>query len=124
MHRRGPGPGSRRSSLEKPSRTRAGGRGERRGVLHCLEEKEKTKSWVNARILQVSIIVRQNLCQNEHLWMRGKNSEISSLSRILDAPAKLFVSENTLISNVVNMIPLATQPSSFIKSINVFDAKN
>ena len=73
---------------------------------------------------QVSIIVRQNLCQKEHLWMRGKNSEISSLSRILDAPTKLFVSENTLISNVVNMIPLATQPSSFIMSINVSDAKN
>ena len=55
VHRRGPGPGSRRSSLEKPSSTRAGGRGERWGVPHCLEEKEKTKSWVNARNFQVSI---------------------------------------------------------------------
>ena len=68
-HRRGPGPGSRRSSLEKPSSTRAGGRGERWGVPHCLEEKEKTKSWVNARNFQVSIIVRKNLCQKKHLWM-------------------------------------------------------
>ena len=63
VHRRGPGPGSRRSSLEKPSSTRAGGRGERWGVPHCLEEKEKTNAWVNARNFQVSIIVRQNLCQ-------------------------------------------------------------
>ena len=35
-------------------------------VLHCLEEKEKTKSWVNVRILQVSTIVRQKFYQEEH----------------------------------------------------------
>ena len=67
VHRRGPGPGSRRSSLEKPSSTRAGGRGERWGVPHCLEEKEKTKSWVNARNFQVSIIVRKNLCPKKSI---------------------------------------------------------
>ena len=69
MHRRGLGLGSRRSPLEQPSSTRAGGRGERWGVPHCLEEKEKNKSWVNARNFQVSIIVRKNLCQKKHLWM-------------------------------------------------------
>ena len=96
----GPGPGSRRSPLEKPSSTRAGGRGERWGVPHCLEEKEKTKSWVNARNFQVSIIVRKNLCKKKASLDVRKKSEISSPSRILDVPTKLFV------------------------SINVFDAKN
>ena len=47
VHRGDPGPGSRCSSLEKPSRTRAGGRGERRGVLHCLEEKQILGEWEN-----------------------------------------------------------------------------
>ena len=97
MNRGDPGPGSRRSSLEKPSRTRAGERGERRGVLHCLEEKEKTKSWVNARILS-SLNHREtkSLSKKASLDVR-KNSEISSFSRTLDVPTKLFVSENTLI---------------------------
>ena len=98
MHRRGPGPGSRRSSLEKPSSTRAGGRGERWGVPHCLEEKEKTKSWVNARNFQVSIHREtKSLSKKKASLDVRKKSEISSPSRILDVPTKLFVSENTLI---------------------------
>ena len=44
VHRVDPGPGSMCSSPEKPSRTRAGGRGGRRGNLALRGEKEKTKS--------------------------------------------------------------------------------
>ena len=32
----------------------------------AFEEKEKTKSWENVRILQISTIVRQNFYQEEH----------------------------------------------------------
>ena len=98
VNRGDPGPGSRRSSLEKPSRTRAGGRGERRGVLHCLEEKEKNKSWVNARILS-SLNHREtkSLSKKKAPLVARKKSVISSPSRILDVPTKLFVSETLIL---------------------------
>ena len=39
-------------------------------------------------------------------------------------PNSLFLKILIYFSNFVKIIPLATQPPSFIRSINVFDAKN
>ena len=47
--------------LEGGARVRASGK-----PCSAFEEKEKTKSWENVRILQVSTIVRQNFYQEEH----------------------------------------------------------
>ena len=114
----------RRSPLEKPSSTRAGGRGVCWGLPHCLEEKEKTKSWVNPRNFQVSM--RQNLCQKSIFGCEEK-TEISSPSRInWTSPPTLCEHQcsDAKISETSNfyfvkMLPLDTHPSSFILSINL-----
>ena len=49
--------------LEGGARVRALGK-----LCSAFEEKEKTKSWENVRILQISTIVRQNFYQEEHLF--------------------------------------------------------
>ena len=54
------------------------------GLPHCLEEKEKTKSWVNPRNFQVSM--RQNLCQKKSIFGCEEKIEISSPSRIIGCP--------------------------------------
>ena len=66
VHGVDPRPGSMCSSLEKPPEQELEGAVSVGEVLLCLEEKEKTKSWENVRILQVSTIVRQNFYQEEH----------------------------------------------------------
>ena len=56
---------------EGGARVRASGK-----PCSAFEEKEKTKSWVNVKILQISTIVRQNFYQEEHHFDAKKQSEI------------------------------------------------